>query len=190
MKRSVIAAMVLSAVLAGGCPPTENGNTGGNQNVDGNGSASGAVRLGEEVAVANEGEQHLPTGVQATYASNPPASGPHWPTQPRRGFFETAVEEEEWVHGLEHGYVVVLYDCDGECDEGLLAELERFARNAPASAIWDYPKIIVTPYDGLPEPAKITAVAWDVQIHFDAFDESSLLAFFERYQDQGPEDAP
>jgi hypothetical protein len=86
--------------------------------------------------------------------------------------------------------VVVLFDCDGECDPALLAQLQELVETAPPSTVFDFAKIVVTPYEGLPEPARITATAWDVQMHFDAFDEEALLGFYERHLDQGPELAP
>jgi hypothetical protein len=168
---------IAAAMLIGGCPPQ-------NSIPD-----PAAVELGIEIAVPNEGATHFPTGTDLTYDSNPPASGPHWPNPAQPGFYDTRVPTEQWVHNLEHGYVVILFDCRGKCDAALLQELQDFAATAPASAIFGYAKIVVTPYDGLPENALLAAIAWDVQLFLDAFDQAALLDFFNRHQDQGPERA-
>lgn len=164
----------------GGCPNNDCVKT----------PATEPVELGVEIPIPDEGATHVPFGTTVCYEANPPASGNHWPSPADPGFYETPLQEEYWVHNLEHGYVVVLFDCRGDCDETLLDSLRQFADNAPASEKYGYAKIVITPYDGLPQPALLTAVAWGVQLHLGEFDEAALLAFVGRYQDQGPEDAP
>jgi len=166
-------------------PSNENGN--GNDNDNENLPA-----LGVEIAIPNEGNDHVPTNTQVSYDANPPASGPHWsealgvaPVNP--GFFELTVEEEQWIHNLEHGYVVILYDCD-PCAASLLEDLQDFFDDAPPSPNFGNVKMVITPYDGL--PYSITAVAWDIQLHLDAFDEEVLTGFYLDHVDDGPEDLP
>lgn len=145
-----------------------------------------------EIAVPDEGSQHLPVGTTATYQANPPASGPHWsrvgvaPVEP--GFYEEPVRPEQWIHNLEHGYVVVLYDCGGPCGQERLDELRNLLAAAPPSEIFGQVKLVIAPYAGLPFP--IAAIAWDVVMHFDGYDEQGLLAFYGRHVDRGPELAP
>lgn len=188
MARSIL--ILASLLLWGslGCAPingsgNENGNT--NDNVD-------LPPLGEDITVANEGAAHLPVGEQVTYIANPPASGSHWSqlgiAPVAAGFYEEQLEEEQWVHNLEHGYVVVLYDCGEACTSGLLKDLEAFFDNAPPSPTFGNVKLVVTQYTGL--PYLVTAVAWDVQRHFDAFDEAALIDFYEMHVDMGPEAVP
>lgn len=173
---SFVFLMTAAATLVGGCPS-------GTSNPE----PAGPVELGVEIAVPNDGAAHFPTGTDLNYDHNPPASGPHWPNPAQPGFYDTTVPTEQWVHNLEHGYIVILFDCRGTCDSVLLQNLQNFAASAPASAIFGYAKIVVTPYDGLPENALLAAIAWDVQLFLDSFDQAVLLEFFNRYQDQGPE---
>jgi hypothetical protein len=173
-----------SAAVFGNIAACVPGGTSGNDD-----GGNGTVELGVDLAISDEGASHVAAGTQVDYRHDPPASGPHWPTLAAPGFYVAAVDEERWVHNLEHGYVVVLYDCRGDCDSTLLAQLQALAETAPASATWGYAKIVVTPYSGLPEGVLITAVAWDVQLHLATFDEAALLDFYDRYLDQGPEDA-
>lgn len=149
--------------------------------------AAGVVQLGVELSIPNEGATHFPTGTQLTYAANPPASGPHWPSPAMRGFYEAPLDEEFWVHNLEHGYIVVLFNCNGACDAELLETLRSLPARLPDSGVFGYEKVIVTPYACLPANVLITLVAWDVQLHLAQYDEAAILEFYNRYLDQGPE---
>jgi len=62
---------------------------------------------------------HVDPGTKVTYEHNPPTSGCHYnldkagksqfaPIKP--GVYTQSVDPEYWVHNLEHGYVVVVYD--------------------------------------------------------------------------------
>lgn len=204
---AALGALTVSLAMLTGCPnaagPDDNANdnvadtndnTGNtNDNAGNTNDNDGGVTPGVEIAIPNEGAEHVAAGTQVEYAANPPASGSHWssadpPAPVEPGFYVDALEEEQWVHNIEHGYVVILYDCKGECDEALLSSLADFFDAAPPSETFDYAKLVIAPYDGL--PFALTAVAWDVQLHLETFDADTLLAFFEKYQDEGPESAP
>lgn len=180
-------ALLIGLTLAG-CPQPTPPNDDGDPNDPGGGG--GPAVLGVDLTIPNEGARHVAQGTQVTYATRPPASGSHWPIPAARGFYDVAVEEEAWVHSLEHGYVVLLFDCRGSCDPALIGQLQLFFSNAPPSAIYGYPKLVISPFSGLPEGALLTVVAWDHQLHLAAFDEAAILAFYNQYQDQGPEDVP
>jgi hypothetical protein len=145
------------------------------------------------IDVANEGNQHVPVGTTVTYQATPPASGMHW-SEPgiapiAAGVYTSeAVRPERWVHNLEHGYVVLLFDCENHaCDDGLVDDLAGTFESFPPSSFGNV-KLVVTRYDGLPHP--IAAVAWDFHFFLDSFDASELLDFYSRFVDNGPEDLP
>lgn len=168
------------ALLSAGCPSGDIG------------SGDGGGEPGVEFTIPDEGNAHVPAGQQVTYVANPPASGPHWSqggvAPAPAGFYETTVEEEQWVHNLEHGHVVILYDCGGECPAALLTDLQNFFDAAPPSSTFGTTKLVITPYDGL--PFILMAIAWDTQLSLAAYDETALLDFYTRHLDQGPELAP
>src|SRR5687767_6328570 len=60
-------------------------------------------------------------GGEIAYDRVPPSSGPHAPTwvtvRKRLYTVEDAVPVEQWVHNLEHGWVVVWYDAGAETSE-------------------------------------------------------------------------
>ncbi|MBI3834347.1 MAG: DUF3105 domain-containing protein [Planctomycetes bacterium] len=164
-----------------GCVPTGSGSAGGT-----------GVQAGVEITIPNEGHNHVPVGQQVTYQANPPASGPHWSAAGvapvAAGVYQSALEEEQWVHDLEHGYVVLLYDCHGTCPPGLLNDLQALFDAAPPSATFGDTKLVITPYDGL--PFSFTVVAWDWQLHLKTLDQQAVLDFYGEHVDQGPEAVP
>ena len=54
---------------------------------------------------------HIALGTDVTYSSNPPSSGPHYPIWAAFQEFATPVDRRNYVHDLEHGAVVLLYNC-------------------------------------------------------------------------------
>ena len=66
------------------------------------------------IRMADQGKEHVtPEKVAAfTYNSNPPTSGRHLPTWVKAGEFDTPQSEGELIHSLEHGYVIINYNCN------------------------------------------------------------------------------
>jgi len=134
--------------------------------------------------VANEGASHASQCTAVTYAHNPPASGTHYPTWARPGVYVEPVPVGKWVHSLEHGYIVILYDCAEPCPE-LTEQLRQFYETAPKSERFRYQKLVVTPASGLAH--RLTILAWDRIDELDDFDGERLLAFYQAFHDRGPE---
>jgi len=64
---------------------------------------------------------HVAIGTDVTYSSNPPSSGPHYAIWAAFQEFGTPVDRRYYVHDLEHGAVVLLYNCallPGAADAG------------------------------------------------------------------------
>lgn len=57
------------------------------------------------------GRDHVPSGTPVTYNSNPPTSGPHNEKWERAGIYDQVLPDEKLVHSLEHGYVIISYNC-------------------------------------------------------------------------------
>lgn len=58
------------------------------------------------------GRKHVPMGEKVDYNSNPPTSGPHYEDWVRSGVYETPKDDGYLIHSLEHGYVIMSYNCD------------------------------------------------------------------------------
>ncbi|MDO8572045.1 MAG: DUF3105 domain-containing protein, partial [bacterium] len=61
----------------------------------------------------DQGREHVtPQAVdEFPYNSNPPTSGPHLPAWVKPGVFTEPKHDGELIHSLEHGYVIISYNC-------------------------------------------------------------------------------
>ena len=72
--------------------------------------ASSKPLSGEKIA--DLGRDHIEIGKEVEYNSNPPTSGPHFADWIRAGIYENPKDDRNLVHSLEHGYVIMSYNCD------------------------------------------------------------------------------
>lgn len=61
--------------------------------------------------IADLGRDHVPPGTKVDYNSNPPTSGSHFADWVKSGVYETPKEDGYLIHSLEHGYVIMSYNC-------------------------------------------------------------------------------
>lgn len=54
---------------------------------------------------------HITDIADQQYNSNPPTSGSHFPLWAKRGVYKTPLSDGYLIHSLEHGYVVISYNC-------------------------------------------------------------------------------
>jgi len=156
-----------------------------------------------DTCIPDEGATHVPDGTPICYDSNPPASGPHnssalGPVSP--GFYDEALAAEQWLHNLEHGAVVLLFDCGGTCSDDLKTQLQALFDSVPEEPLFNQKKMVITRYPGVPSicgtastfPASgpFLAIAWDVQRPFASLDTVGILDFYNRHVNHGTEAAP
>ena len=60
---------------------------------------------------SNQGRDHVPAGTTEEYNSNPPTSGPHYAQWEKPGIYNRVLQDGNLVHSLEHGYIVISYNC-------------------------------------------------------------------------------
>lgn len=126
--------------------------------------------------------KHEDTGTTVTYTQVPPSTGPHWgdvaQLVPRRERFagrDTTYQPEQYVHNLEHGYVVIWYDADLPEDQlDLLKD---------ASEITGIDKFFVAPwtrgkFDGT---ADVAITGWARQISCTKVSGAAIADFYERF---------
>ena len=136
--------------------------------------------------VASEGRGHVAEGQPISYKNTPPSSGTHYPSTVPWGVYQEEVAEGYWVHNLEHGGVVLLYNCPDGCPE-LKQQLEETFKTFPPGK-YGQVKLVVTPYSKMEH--RIAAVAWEWILELDTFDREQLLTFYREHVDRGPEDVP
>jgi hypothetical protein len=146
--------------------------------------------------VAIQGDEHVEPGqAHPEYNSDPPTSGWHLQDAIPAGFYDEPQVDEALVHNLEHGHIVIAYDCGKwrggsrtggsrtapTCDEvkaRLKAMVERY----------DGWKVTVVPRENEDTPLALTA--WGRIDRLDDYDEARITAFIDAYRDQGPEKTP
>ncbi len=141
---------------------------------------------------------HVAQGTVINYMHNPPTSGCHYSLgygiAPVAGGVygpeqATKLLPEYWVHNLEHGYIVVSYNCPTACTSEL-QQLQTFYKSLPpdAGGAVPYAKFVVVPYPAQKE-------TWDVE-SWDWFDPigstlnlTEIKKFYDNHTNQAPEGA-
>lgn len=59
-----------------------------------------------------DGRNHVPQGSKVDYKFNPPTSGDHYPSWIIKGFYEEPRLDGNLVHSMEHGYIIIWYNCE------------------------------------------------------------------------------
>jgi hypothetical protein len=133
-----------------------------------------------------QGQTHIQRGqAHPDYNSVPATSGWHYgDAVAPAGISRDPIPNEVQVHNLEHGEIMVQYDCPQGCPE-IVSKLEEIVRSYPK-------KVILAPYPGLFEHAKqrIALTAWGKVVYLDAVDEAFIRKFVRNYKDKAPEFFP
>lgn len=164
--------------------------------------------------VADQGKEHWDRAKldEFKYNSNPPTSGPHDPDWIRPGRYDVAQDKYKLIHSLEHGYVVVHYNCakplvtsdqysvvsvrahedEGDLDGDSATPSAVVAFNCETGKILaefakkiELKRIIVQPNPEIDKPIVITA--WNKKLVLDKWDEEAAASFARAYHNKGPE---
>lgn len=120
---------------------------------------------------------HVVVGAEVPYLDPPPVGGTHSQCWADYGVYDEELADETWVHNLEHGAIVLLYNCPDGCPTEV-AELEAFTSG--------HERVILTPYAAL--PTRFAATAWEWRWLSDCFDLPAIERFYESRFNKGPED--
>lgn len=123
--------------------------------------SGGPVQFGVVQQMPDEGRTHVAEGSAINYKNNPPSSGPHYPSPQNWGIYDKAVPAGYFVHNLEHGGVVVLYDCPNGC--AATVDVLKKAFDTFPKDKFNEVKLVGTSYHGLPGGAHVALLAWDFQ---------------------------
>lgn len=122
------------------------------------------------------------------YNSDPPTSGAH-AAPAREGFYDTTPPDENLVHNLEHGYIVIWYDCSSLGDSGcqsLKGQIRAVMDSAPSVAVFGgAKKLIAAPRQGMDTVLALTS--WGRRYALESFDEMNVLQFIKDFRGQAPE---
>lgn len=128
------------------------------------------------------GEPHEP------YNSDPPTSGPH-AAPIEAGFYDTAPADENLVHNLEHGYVVIWYNCAALDEAGCTTLKDQIKavmeRARPVILTTGAKKLIAVPRPTL--NGQIALTSWGRLLKLAEFDETQVMAFVNDFRNEAPE---
>ena len=134
---------------------------------------------------------HLPTCSYIPYdQSNPPSSGPHYPVWARYKTYTSPVPRGFLVHDLEHGGLVVSYDCPGGCAGEVAkaqAVIDAFVDPGCSTEPAGESKRVTLSPDPLLDTTFALA-AWGHTLTASCVDEAAFAAFMKAYAGKGPED--
>lgn len=135
-----------------------------------------ATKPGQAVQVMLE-RNHLQAATDAhvPYSTSPPTSGPHTESVPAFKVYTEQLANEEAVHGLEDGAVIINYRPD--LDEASVTKLRDIANAYLNTDGKDH--IIMTPYPDLSNPIVLTT--WGRWDKLDTLDEARIRTFIEAY---------
>jgi hypothetical protein len=134
---------------------------------------------GERVAI--QGQEHIQPGdAHPPYNSDPPTSGWHYTDNLDAGFYETPYPDELLIHNLEHGHIVISYDCSklANCEEAKSQIKQLMGR-------FNNWKVTAIPREN--EDAAIALTAWGWIDKLEGFDQARMTAFINAWRDKGPE---
>lgn len=128
---------------------------------------------------------------ELAYPFHPPASGPHYGVWADFLRYDAPVPWGYLVHSLEHGAIVLAYDCPEGCDD-VLAALDAIITDHGADPLCEShdgtdARFILVPDPDL-EDGTIAAVAWEHAYVATCLDEPSLRTFVEEHYGGAPED--
>ena len=139
---------------------------------------------------------HILPPATVSYNHNPPTSGCHYsiasqaPVLPGAYPSNAVIPPEYWVHNLEHGYIVVLYNCPQGCDsdfQKLVAWRKTLPPDPAANGAIPYAKVVILPWPSMDK--KFAAVSWDYYEGFDSLDITKIQDFYDNHVGHSPEGA-
>ena len=164
----VIASFGLTSIMGGGGggePPEGSSN----QYVEG---------IGTKFPIA--GRDHVAEGTRITYDTVSPTSGDHWPDPAQCDFYEKTLPNEQIVHNMEHGQIVVSYNLAAPSD---VQKLRDTLNSIELYTIWG----LARAYGNI-QPGEISLSTWGVNDLFMGVDKDRIKRFFKAYAGNlGPE---
>ncbi len=140
-------------------------------------------------SVPQQARTHIPVGdAHEPYNTDPPTSGPHAGTV-RADFYETAPPDENLVHNLEHGYVIIWYNCstldETQCQTFKTQIMGVMERAKPVVVASDIKKLIAVPRSGM--GALIALMSWGRIDKLNEFNEMEIVEFINDFRERAPE---
>jgi hypothetical protein len=131
-----------------------------------------------------EGNLHMPVCSPLVYGTNPPSSGDHYPIWAAYRTYTKPFLPGFWVHSLEHGTVVISYNCSDGCPSDV-ARIQAFIDALPADCAGPPRRIILLPNPQL--DVRFAASAWGFTLKSECFDRAAFAEFVAAHYNHAPE---
>lgn len=138
------------------------------------------------------GRSHVDAGTKVTYIFCPPASGKHYnvagvsgPIAPKPYGPNDTLIPQNWVHNLEHGALVLLYNCTVDpaaCTDAGQQALRDLYTGFPNSPVCNFPPgangigPVFVRFDNM--KYAYAALVWDEVLPLDTLDTAQIKAFW------------
>jgi len=140
-----------------------------------------------------EGFTHVPECSYVEYGTKPPSSGNHYAIWAAFKTYGAPIPEGFWVHDLEHGGIVLSYNCPDEGCASDIAAAQTLIDGQPDDPLCDSvggaPRVRMTM---TPDPnldVRFAASAWGWTLRADCFDPTTFGAFVTAHYGHGREHA-
>ncbi len=133
---------------------------------------------------------HLDECAAIAYPNDPPTSGPHYPVPTHFKTYASPLPPGFWVHNMEHGGVVFLYNCPSGCASDVAA-LQAIIDAFPSDPLCTDPptgaekRLILVPYPDLDVPFALAS--WGHSLKSTCVDPAAIQAFLTDHYGKGPE---
>lgn len=149
------------------------------------GSACNAIRQQHPT----DPSPHVDECSELSFTTNPPSSGPHYGIWAAYEIYSVPVPLGYLVHAMEHGAIVVLYNCSTDCSAEV-AQAETWATTLPPDPLCANNsakrRVIVSPDPKL--LTKWAAAAWGATLRASCFEPDVFTEFYDLFYGKGPED--
>ncbi len=125
----------------------------------------------------SEERDHVPFASEILYEANPPHSGPHYADPTFWGVHDSTVDRGTYVHNLEHGGIVLAYNCT-DCTDEVRAFADIVAERPDM-------RLLVTRDVDL--PTRFSAISWTWSWGFEAIDSEAVMCFVDQHEGLAPE---
>jgi hypothetical protein len=178
-----IGAIVVVAIVVVIAFAARQGSSASNANLPG-------THFNDPVTASGQLYKHIPDTQPITTdpaGHYPPVFGDHYDTWRPPGIYDVPVPEGNFIHDLEHGGMVVLYNCPSGCPDAI-NQLHGMLTSLPKSSQFGEVKLVVSPNSKIQH--QFALLAWDYEQDLDTFDAQAVRDFYVAHLDRGPEKAP
>lgn len=131
------------------------------------GGSDRSIPDGPGVRLEDQGREHIPEGgSHAPYNASPPTSGWHYDRWASWGIKTEPLPPELYIHNMEHGGVILHYNCPDGCPDEV-AQMEEIVQRTDETILMPNPNI----------ESRFALTAWNWVLTMDEYDDGQARDF-------------